>query len=1071
MSQISQAAPAGAAVEGASANAPRRRILLVEGDGFTRLVLLLRLRLVGFDVDFTSNGTLGLGKLRNCHPDILLVELKLCGLSGLELIKAARAERGFGDRPIYVFTHADRINRGTRKEINALSVQLLDKASVTREDLVQVFTGAFLRHEPAAPARGEINPEPEDPSEESKEIVPAAIEALVQGVSEQWQVVRETPEERVANGAELLSRVSSVASCAEAAGLADLARQAKALLNLLQILSDNQTSSDSTLEAVGGAVDVMIQLPFAGSGQRRRPTLYKAVLIDESAPSIRAMEAALLKASFEVACFEDPGQARNFLNSNRTSVVIANIALPEAHGLTPAELRRLPFHTNTHILYGPEKAPGYTPNDELPLRGSRLDKSKLRVSELTLRALNVVQGYKQVASKPAPAVVLATGTPVQVQAANHQASAPGAAEDGFELFSIPRTQQASTRSEPVSSEAAEHAVNQPIRLKELFANTGIPTQPIMRAEEAGPAGGDSSMLEATRLPDFAPDDFLTDEQRLEAVPLTDGQSQSPLALEQDTPPPDAAATTVAWTEAATDTTEAAQASAEVLQGSEFNEATVTEATIDSIAPNGELMNNHLQAFAEQRAQARCAELEEEVAALRQAFEGLNGANQATAEPANDERARELEQKLDEASGELAREREERQRAEEDFRQKLEAAAGATQQYNVARQQAEARLAEIEHQLNTLQEAKEAEARKSAENASAGAAPSKRKDAEPCGMPASELEDQVRQGVAALAKATAELAKERGERQRSQQLAADLNARLQTMHQDFSRTLQTQGEHLARITTLEQQHNQVCQALERSTAELEQQEAERLTAEEELNKTKELNAQLRNDLSFFDGANKQFDGARQDLHTRLEASLNAVKEHEARLQQEKIERQRLAQKLEQTQAHLQDQVRKGETLEQELQSTREALQDRDTRLQRELAERQRLDEAMATAPHGSTEDPDRALEFSKVQSALQLEQVERKRQESQLASLKQTAVESAHAARSLRNSLRRQIREPVDNLVHSTRTLLELEMGEEQKRIAEAVLQDVLLVQTRLREPALAQGEAADSAATTNTTHS
>ena len=53
-----------------------KRILLVEGDGFTRLVLLLRLRLAGFGVDFTSNGTLGLGKLRSCQPDILVVELK-----------------------------------------------------------------------------------------------------------------------------------------------------------------------------------------------------------------------------------------------------------------------------------------------------------------------------------------------------------------------------------------------------------------------------------------------------------------------------------------------------------------------------------------------------------------------------------------------------------------------------------------------------------------------------------------------------------------------------------------------------------------------------------------------------------------------------------------------------------------------------------------------------------------------------------------------------------------------------------------------------------------------------------
>src|SRR5690348_5479096 len=92
-----------------------KRILLVEGDGFTRLVLLLRLRLAGFRVDFTSNGSLGLGKLRTCQPDILLIELKLCGLSGLDLIKAARAEPSFGNKPIFIFTHADRINR-TRSE-------------------------------------------------------------------------------------------------------------------------------------------------------------------------------------------------------------------------------------------------------------------------------------------------------------------------------------------------------------------------------------------------------------------------------------------------------------------------------------------------------------------------------------------------------------------------------------------------------------------------------------------------------------------------------------------------------------------------------------------------------------------------------------------------------------------------------------------------------------------------------------------------------------------------------------------------------------------------------------------
>jgi hypothetical protein len=78
-------------------------------------------------------------------------------------------------------------------------------------------------------------------------------------------------------------------------------------------------------------------------------------------------------------------------------------------------------------------------------------------------------------------------------------------------------------------------------------------------------------------------------------------------------------------------------------------------------------------------------------------------------------------------------------------------------------------------------------------------------------------------------------------------------------------------------------------------------------------------------------------------------------------------------------------------------------------------------------------------------------------------MRQSAIESAHAARSLRTSLRRQIREPVESLVHSTRSLLELEMDEEQKKLAEAMLQDVLMVQTRLREPGSSPVDSSDTA--------
>src|SRR5215471_17482345 len=73
----------------------RKRILIADSDGFNRTVLMLLLRMVGFAVDFSANGSMAMRKFRSRLPDALLVDLKLNGMSGLELIRAAQAEPQF----------------------------------------------------------------------------------------------------------------------------------------------------------------------------------------------------------------------------------------------------------------------------------------------------------------------------------------------------------------------------------------------------------------------------------------------------------------------------------------------------------------------------------------------------------------------------------------------------------------------------------------------------------------------------------------------------------------------------------------------------------------------------------------------------------------------------------------------------------------------------------------------------------------------------------------------------------------------------------------------------------------
>ena len=334
---------------------PRKRILLVEGDGFTRLVLLLRLRLAGFAVDFTSNGTLGLGKLRSCNPDVLLIELKLCGLSGLELIKAARAEPSFGDRPIYVFTHAHRIHRSTRKQIAPLITNLFDKNSVTREQLVQIFASLF----PSVRAAGGSNGRADGFSEAFSaftEMAPA-LEEIIAGVREQTKVLgggkgmeaSRFSGRRTAEPALFLGELRRSGAVAQPRAPGQSRREFPD-----QLGEEKEGYTDGALSTVTRAVEVMSQIASDKSGKQQTLKRFSAVIFDEAPSSNRITQEALKQAGFEPVGFADAGPARRYLVSNRADLIIINVLLPDAHGLSLPEIRRLPFHLRTPVIFGPE---------------------------------------------------------------------------------------------------------------------------------------------------------------------------------------------------------------------------------------------------------------------------------------------------------------------------------------------------------------------------------------------------------------------------------------------------------------------------------------------------------------------------------------------------------------------------------------------------------------------------------------------------------------------------------------------------------------------------------------------
>jgi chromosome segregation ATPase len=273
------------------------------------------------------------------------------------------------------------------------------------------------------------------------------------------------------------------------------------------------------------------------------------------------------------------------------------------------------------------------------------------------------------------------------------------------------------------------------------------------------------------------------------------------------------------------------------------------------------------------------------------------------------------------------------------------------------------------------------------------------------------------------------------------------------------------------------------------------------AEERCRAAETLNAELKEDLSFFEKAKQVFKGTEAELASRLEVSLGTLRQSESKWQAESGERQRLGKALQEAQTlvrdkqqaiekqelelqttvkalnetqskfqkeaserqhlaealnaarrNLDDQAQRSEKLESQLRTVLEALTETKSVLQSESSERQRLAEALEAAHREQREQSQRSeIEVSKLRSQIHLEGVERKRLEADVAQLRHQATDSERAGRILQSTLRKQIRKPVDDVYQSARCLLQLELPEEQKKLVEVVLKDALLVQTCLQE--------------------
>ncbi len=105
---------------GAATGFHKRRVLVVEDDQDLRDLVSYNLQAAGYDVRTAATGAQGLEQVETFSPDVLLLDLMLPDLSGLEICRRVRARSGAKQPVVMLVTaKADEIDRVVGFEIGA----------------------------------------------------------------------------------------------------------------------------------------------------------------------------------------------------------------------------------------------------------------------------------------------------------------------------------------------------------------------------------------------------------------------------------------------------------------------------------------------------------------------------------------------------------------------------------------------------------------------------------------------------------------------------------------------------------------------------------------------------------------------------------------------------------------------------------------------------------------------------------------------------------------------------------------------------------------------------------------
>lgn len=119
-----------------------KQILVIEDNAVAASLYRSVLSAAGYHVDVASDGESGLAAIHKSHPDLVLLDLMLPKMEGIEVLRQIRSDPALKSMPVMITSNA--YTSARMDELRAAGATLiLTKAKITPKEIARVVTTAL----------------------------------------------------------------------------------------------------------------------------------------------------------------------------------------------------------------------------------------------------------------------------------------------------------------------------------------------------------------------------------------------------------------------------------------------------------------------------------------------------------------------------------------------------------------------------------------------------------------------------------------------------------------------------------------------------------------------------------------------------------------------------------------------------------------------------------------------------------------------------------------------------------------------------------------------------------------